>query len=100
MHYVRDPRYEDVKVSKKGEPDKFETKLKDRGVEDKRCLCVTGEFGEILTIMKREGNILSSVLRNAWDGRYKLEINTRQFPIRATGRTYQHAGMYHPRRAS
>ena len=85
VYYVRDPLYEEVKVSKKGEPDKFETKLKDRGVEDKRCLCVTGEFGEPLTIMKREGNILSSVLRNAWDGRYKLEINTRQFPIRATG---------------
>ena len=35
MHYVRDPRYEEVKVSKKGEPDKFETKLKDRGVGDR-----------------------------------------------------------------
>ena len=85
VHRIRDPHYEDVKVSKKGEqPERFETQLKDRGVEDKRCLCIAGEFGELLTVMVREGNILSSVIRNAWDGRSKLEINTRQHPICAT----------------
>jgi hypothetical protein len=37
-------------------------------VEDKRLFLVQPEFGAVLRIMAREGNSLSGVLRDAWDG--------------------------------
>jgi hypothetical protein len=40
----------------------------DAGVEDKRLLVIEGEFARILGVMERPGNILSSLIRNAWDG--------------------------------
>ena len=39
----------------------------DPGVEDKRVLFVEEEFGRQLEAMTREKNILSAVIRNAWD---------------------------------
>jgi hypothetical protein len=40
----------------------------DDGVIDKRLLVVEGEYGGALEAMSREGNRLSAVLRDAWDG--------------------------------
>lgn len=40
----------------------------DSGVSDKRILCTEEEFAQALKFMKREGNILSPILRQAWDG--------------------------------
>ena len=40
----------------------------DDGVADKRLFVLEGELGRALAAMKREGNTLSSVLREAWDG--------------------------------
>jgi hypothetical protein len=37
------------------------------GVDDKRLLLLETEFGSVLTVMKREQNILSHILRQAWD---------------------------------
>ena len=76
---------DDVKVSAKNEPLRFERQQVESGVDDKRCLCALSEFGEIVILLSREGNILNSVMRNAWDGRQVLEINSRHKPIRATG---------------
>jgi hypothetical protein len=52
----------------------IETKVKDDGTfvivdgtEDKRCIVEATEFGSILKVLKREGNTLSPILRNAWD---------------------------------
>jgi hypothetical protein len=84
LHYVRDPRSGMVKVSKKNEPAKFELQVVDPGVEDKRCFAVLGEFGELITMMLREGNTLSTMLRGTWDCRESLEVNTRKEPIRST----------------
>jgi len=39
----------------------------DEGVDDKRLLLLETEFGSVLTVMKREQNILSHILRQAWD---------------------------------
>jgi hypothetical protein len=39
----------------------------DPGVEDKRLLLFEGEFAKALRNMERQGNNLSSVLRDAWD---------------------------------
>lgn len=40
----------------------------DEGVTDKRLLVIEGELARALAAMKREGNTLSAVLREAWDG--------------------------------
>jgi DNA polymerase I-like protein with 3'-5' exonuclease and polymerase domains len=63
----------------------FEPEVVKEAVQDKRKLCLLSEFGELLTMMGREGNNLSMILRNAWDGLSPLEINTKQQPQRATG---------------
>lgn len=71
---VRDP----VIGEKDGEPVTL-----DAGVEDKRLLLLEGEFGKVLKVMTREGNILSAVIRSAWDGD-KLRTLTKQSPLKAT----------------
>jgi DNA polymerase I-like protein with 3'-5' exonuclease and polymerase domains len=57
----------------------------DPGIADKRLLLDEREFYQALTVMKREGNILSRVLRDAWDCREMLATLTKHSPTRATG---------------
>jgi len=59
-------------------------KLIDAGVADKRLLILEGEFGAVLQAMLRQGNTLSSILRNAWDDG-NLEPLTKTNRIKATG---------------
>jgi hypothetical protein len=80
---VRDPRTERVarKEPKTDEPKPkfvrnqtgkmvpFEDKITDYGEPDKRLLIVEPEFANVLHQAAREGNILSTVLRDAWDGK-------------------------------
>ena len=42
--------------------------LKDPGIEDKRLLVIEPEFGRVLQVCERQGNTLSAVIRQAWDG--------------------------------
>ena len=72
---VRDP----IESMKKGERE-----IIDAGVTDKRLLCDEREFVGVLTAAKREGNILSRVIRDAYD-RGKLATMTKNSPARATG---------------
>jgi hypothetical protein len=60
-----------------------EMKTADPGVEDKRLLVVEGEMAQALKVMRREGNTLSPVLRNGWDGK-TLRTMTKQSPLKAT----------------
>ena len=53
------------------------------GMADKRLLVFEGELAQVLRVLKREGNTLSGVIRNAWDGK-TLSTMTRNNPIRAT----------------
>jgi Bifunctional DNA primase/polymerase, N-terminal/Protein of unknown function (DUF3987) len=69
---VRDTTY-----SKDGE------KVLDAGVEDKRILAVEPEIAQQLKLMAREGNILSTVIRQAWDGG-NLRTLTKNSPAQAT----------------
>jgi len=78
---VRDPIFEKV-INK--ETKALEEKVVDTGVDDKRVLAVVREFSSVLKQFSREGNILSGVLRNGWDGS-PLENLTRKNPERATG---------------
>src|SRR5271169_2337468 len=56
----------------------------DAGVAEKRLMIVESEFAGALTVARRDGNILSRVLRDAWD-RGDLATLTKSSPARATG---------------
>ena len=42
--------------------------LKDPGIDDKRLFVIESEFGRVLQVCERQGNTLSAVIRQAWDG--------------------------------
>jgi Protein of unknown function (DUF3987) len=52
-------------------------------LRDKRLLVCEDEFASVLKVASREGNILSAVLRVAWDGK-RLQTLTKHAPLRAT----------------
>jgi Protein of unknown function (DUF3987) len=55
----------------------------DGGVPDKRLMIFESEFSSALVVMKREGNIVSQIIRSAWD-HGNLAMMTKK-PQRATG---------------
>ena len=75
IHAVRDPV---TGVNKDGD-----LVVVDEGVSDKRLLAMEGEFATVLKVMAREGNTLSSIVRQAWDGS-RLQTLTRNSPLKAT----------------
>jgi hypothetical protein len=72
---VRDPVY----AMRKGVEE-----LTDAGVSDKRLLLDEREFFGALAVLKREGSILSRVIRDAWDCCERLQTITKHSPTRAT----------------
>jgi hypothetical protein len=65
---VRDPTYKREPIKEGKRIINYLDILDDPGVEDKRLLVVESEFGRTLASQGREGNILSAVMRQAWDG--------------------------------
>ena len=61
----------------------YQDVIVDHGVADKRLLVVETEFGGVLKVLAREGNKLSAVMRQGWDG-VMLASMTKSFPYRAT----------------
>ncbi len=61
----------------------YDTRI-DPGRDDKRLLAVETEMARTLEVARRDGNTLSHILRQAWDGD-PLDVLTRKSPIRATG---------------
>jgi hypothetical protein len=57
----------------------------DPGVADKRLCVVETEFSQPLKMLRREGNVLSNTLRQAWDGAEVLGTLTKTSPSQATG---------------
>jgi hypothetical protein len=55
----------------------------DSGAGDKRRLIIESEFAQVLKVLAREGNTLSPVVRNAWDGK-PLQTIAKNSPVRAT----------------
>ena len=53
------------------------------GVKDKRCLFIESELAFILKTLDTQGNIISVVLRQAWDG-ITLKNTTKHDPSKAT----------------
>lgn len=83
VHHVRDERTE-TKVEKDatGEEKSIE-KIVDAGVQDKRLLALESEFASVLKVAAREGNTLSTILRQAWD-QGNLSTLTKNSPEKAT----------------
>ena len=50
---------------------------------DKRRLVIEQEFAQVLKVLAREGNTLSAIVRQAWDGE-PLQTIVRNDPLRAT----------------
>lgn len=81
---VRDPQSRQEPVKQGGRVVDYEMVVVDAGVSDKRLLVVEPEFARTLKVMGRDGNILSAVVRQAWDSG-NLRVLTRNSPIQATG---------------
>ncbi len=80
---VKDPVWRKNARKKGGKLDQEEEVLFDAGVEDKRCLVSAPEFVSVLEVMGRDGNTLSAVVRDAWDGG-NLNVMTKNNAVRAT----------------
>ena len=82
---VQDPQFKREKFGgKKGEPIRYEEVCIDEGVSDKRLIVRQGEFAGALKVMQRDGNTLSSTLRDAWDSGV-LNSLTKNSRTKATG---------------
>lgn len=68
----------------------------DPGIGDKRLLVTETEFAKVLRVCRREGNTLSTVLRQAWDSG-ALRTLTRGHPLRATDTHVSIVGHVTPR---
>jgi hypothetical protein len=75
IHAIRDPIY----GVKKGNEE-----LVDPGIEDKRLMLDEREFSAALDSMKREGNVVSRIIRDAWDCPPVLRTLTKHSPTRVT----------------
>jgi 5S rRNA maturation endonuclease (ribonuclease M5) len=60
-----------------------EDQANDGGIDDKRLLVIEEEFANVLKMMTRQGNTLSTTIREAWDSG-DLRVMTRNNPIAAT----------------
>lgn len=83
IYCVRDPSQSREK-QKRGGTVQFETVESDPGVSDKRLFVRQSELYGALQNMKRTGNNLSPILREAWD-RGELNSMTKNSPLHATG---------------
>jgi len=83
VYAVRDQRSEQKPYREKGRIAGYESVIVDEGVEDKRLLCVEEEFAQVLKVSTRDGNIVSMIIRSAWDGA-RLAPMTKNSPIQAT----------------
>jgi hypothetical protein len=54
------------------------------GTDDKRLLVHEPEFARVLNVCRREGSILSTIIRDAWDGS-RLQVRSRARKAIATG---------------
>jgi hypothetical protein len=66
-----------------GEDKDGEPVVRDPGELDKRLFVMEGEFAGVLSQASREGNVLSAVIRSAWDTG-KLNTLTKNNPTKAT----------------
>lgn len=80
---VRDPISKHEPIKEKGRIIDYQDVIIDPGVDDKRLFVIEEEFASVLKVMGREGNTLSPLIRQAWDGG-DLQSMTKNSPARAT----------------
>jgi hypothetical protein len=80
---IRDKIEKMEPVREKGRIVDHQKALIDEGVKDKRLLVVQTEFAQVLKMALREGNILSEIIRQAWESG-DLRTMTKNTPARAT----------------
>jgi hypothetical protein len=80
---VRDPVFGFEKNGKGASAKETKTEI-DPGINDKRLLIVEPELERVISVMCRDGNTLSGVVRDAWD-RGNLSSLTKNSPARASG---------------
>jgi len=76
IHAVRDP------LATKDNAESAHV-VADAGVEDKRLLIVETEFSSVLKVATRAGNLLTGIIRQAWDSG-NLRLMTKNSPAAAT----------------
>lgn len=89
IHEVRDPLTVHRKAKTESErqradDDGYVDEEVDAGVADKRALIVESEFASTLRVMARDGNTLSAIIRQAWDGG-DIRTMAKNCPTTATG---------------
>jgi len=83
IYAVRDPIIQRQAIKEKGRVIDYQDVITDQGVEDKRLFLIEEELSQALKVMSREGNILSAIIRQAWDSG-DLHPLTKNNPIKAT----------------
>lgn len=83
IYHVRDALYKKQPVKDRGRVTGYQEVMVEEAVDDKRLLILESEFASTLTVMSREGNTLSTALRDAWD-KSTLSTLTRNSPLTAT----------------
>lgn len=78
---IHDVRDDYVKVKKNKQTGEVEEEI-EQGIEDKRRFIIESEFARVLRVINRDSNILSTVIRDAWDTG-NLTVLTKQ-PYKAT----------------
>ncbi len=68
-----------TRLNKKGEEE-----VVFAGSDDKRLLCIEEEWSQLLKVSGRQGNIVSEIVRRAWDSRVTLRIMTKTSPLVVT----------------
>ena len=71
--------------------------LIDAGISDKRLLLDEREFFQALAVLKREGSILSRVIRDAWDCCEKLATMTKHSPTPGNAAVHLNRWPHHRR---
>jgi hypothetical protein len=84
IYHVRDDIYKTEHRKEKGMVVETYEALADAGITDKRLMCMETEFSRVLRAIEREGNTLSAIIRQAWDG-ITLRVATRNNSLTATG---------------
>jgi hypothetical protein len=84
MWHVRDPIEKREPVKEKGRVVDYQTVTADPGIDDKRLLCYEPEFASVLKVLERQGNTLSTTIRQAWESG-NMQSMTKNNPAKATG---------------
>ncbi len=81
---VRDPISKSEPIREKKQVTGYQEIETDPGVLDKRLLVYESELANVLRVVQRDGNTLSAILRNGYDGQI-LAALTKNSPAKASG---------------